>query len=237
VSPSRRAKTAIKDNPAAPSVTLDAVKKNAQVNNFIEAANEYLGAMGYTEHGFRHVTLVSSVAKNVLTYLDYPAPLPELASIAGYLHDIGNVVNRKDHGQSAALIAMRILNAMGASAEDTATVISAIGNHEEEIGEPVNPAAAALILADKSDVHKTRVRNPNTAALDIHDRVNYAADRSFLRVDRDKKTITLELSIDTKVSQVMEYFEIFLSRMMMCRRAAKFLGCNFQLIINERKLL
>ena len=218
-------------------ITLETVKKNAVVNNFIEAANEYLGAIGYTEHGFRHVSLVASAAHNILVQLGYPEPLPELASIAGYLHDVGNVVNRQDHGQSAALIAMRILNEIGATPEEIAIIISAIGNHEEEIGEPVNPVAAALILADKSDVHKTRVRNPSMIGVDIHDRVNYAAERSFLKVDDRKKTISLELTIDTNISQPMEYFEIFMSRMIMCRRAAKFLKCNFELIINERKLL
>ena len=218
-------------------ITLETVKKNAVVNKFIEAANEYLGAIGYTEHGFRHVSLVASVAHNTLVQLNYPEPLPELAAIAGYLHDIGNVVNRQDHGQSAALIAMRILNEIGATPEEIAIVISAIGNHEEEIGEPVNPVAAALILADKSDVHKTRVRNPSMIGIDIHDRVNYAAERSFLKVDERKKTVSLELTIDTKISQPMEYFEIFMSRMIMCRRAAKFLKCNLELIINERKLL
>ena len=193
--------------------------------------------MGYTEHGFRHVGLVASVAHNTLTHLNYPNPLPELAGIAGYLHDIGNVVNRQDHGQSAALIAMKLLGQMGATADEIAMIISAIGNHEEEIGEPVNPVAAALILADKSDVHKTRVRNPNMISVDIHDRVNFAVERSFLKVDGRKKVITLDLTIDTKISQVMEYFEIFMSRMIMCRRAAKFLDCNFELIVNERKLL
>ncbi len=218
-------------------ITLEAVKKNQLVNNFITAANEYLGAVGYTEHGFRHVGLVASVAHNTLTHLNFPNPLPELAGIAGYLHDIGNVVNRQDHGQSAALIAMKLLGQMGATPYEIAIIISAIGNHEEEIGEPVNPVAAALILADKSDVHKTRVRNPNMISVDIHDRVNYAVERSFLKVDGRKKVITLDLTIDTKISQVMEYFEIFMSRMIMCRRAAKFLDCNFELIVNERKLL
>ncbi len=218
-------------------ITLEAVKKNDTANRFIEAANEYLGAIGYTEHGFRHVTLVASVARSTLIQLGYPEPYPELAGIAGYLHDIGNVVNRQDHGQSAALIAMRLLNQIGATPDEIAIIISAIGNHEEEIGEPVNPAAAALILADKSDVHKARVRNPGMIAVDIHDRVNFAAERSFLRIDAEKHVISLELTIDTGISQVMEYFEIFMSRMMMCRRAAQFLKCNFELIINERKLL
>jgi len=223
--------------PQYSGITLEKVKQNQLVNNFIEAANEYLGAVGYTEHGFRHVSLVAAVAHNTLLHLDYPAPMPELAGIAGYLHDVGNVINRQDHGRSAALIAMKILKEMGATADEIATIISAIGNHEEEIGDPINPVAAALILADKSDVHKTRVRNPNMIAVDIHDRVNFAAERSFLRVDNHKKTISLEVTIDTKISQVMEYFEIFLSRMIICRRAAKFLQCNFELIINERKLL
>ena len=160
--------------PKTSGITLEEVKKNPIVGSFIEAANDYLGAVGYTEHGYRHVSLVASIAHNIMTHLGYPPPYPELAGIAGYLHDIGNVVNRQDHGQSAALIAMRILNDMGALPGEIAIVISAIGNHEEEIGDPVNPVAAALILADKSDVHKTRVRNPKMIMADIHDRVNYA---------------------------------------------------------------
>ena len=218
-------------------VMLEDVKKNEAIDSFIQAANDYLGAIGYTEHGYRHVSMVSSVAQNILVSLDYPKRLQELAAIAGYLHDIGNVVNRQDHGQSAALIAMDILRKMGLTPDEIAIIVSAVGNHEEEIGDPVNPVAAALIIADKADVHKTRVRNPNMIALDIQDRVNYAVDRSFLNVDKDKKTISLHLNIDTKISQVIEYFEIFMSRMNMCKRAAKFLNCKFELIINERKLL
>ena len=218
-------------------VMLEDVKKNEVVNSFNQAANDYLGAIGYTEHGYRHVSLVSSVAQNILVSLVYPKRLQELAAIAGYLHDIGNVINRQDHGQSAALIAMDILKKMGLTPDEVAIIVSAVGNHEEEIGDPVNPVAAALIIADKSDVHKTRVRNPNMIALDIHDRVNYAVDRSFLNVDKEKKIISLHLNVDTKISQVIEYFEIFMSRMNMCKRAAKFLDCKFELIINERKLL
>ncbi len=219
------------------NITIEDIKNNSIVNKFIESANDYLGTIGYTEHGIRHVSLVASIAENVLAHLDYPKRFQELAGIAGYLHDIGNVVNRQGHGQSAALIAMRILKDMGATPDEIALIISAIGNHEEEIGDPVNPIAAALILADKSDVHKTRVRNPDIIALDIHDRVNYAAERSFLKVLKNKKTMSLQLTIDTQKSKVMEYFEIFMSRMLMCRRAASFLDCNFELIINERKLL
>ena len=219
------------------NVMLEDVKKNEVVDSFIQAANDYLGAIGYTEHGYRHVSLVSSVAQNILVSLNYPKRLQELAAIAGYVHDIGNVINRQDHGQSAALIAMDILKKMGLTPDEIALIVSAVGNHEEEIGDPVNPVAAALIIADKSDVHKTRVRNPNMISVDIHDRVNYAVDRSFLKVDKEKKIISLNLNVDTKISQVIEYFEIFMSRMNMCKRAAKFLNCKFELIINERKLL
>ena len=219
------------------NVMLEDVKSNETVNSFIQAANDYLGAIGYTEHGYRHVSLVSSVAESILVSLDYPKRLQELAAIAGYVHDIGNVINRQDHGQSAALMAMHILKQMGCTPDEVSLVSSAVGNHEEEIGDPVNPVAAALIIADKSDVHKTRVRNTNIISADIHDRVNFAVDRSFLKVDKEKKIISLNLNIDTKIAQVIEYFEIFMSRMDMCRRAAKFLNCKFELIINERKLL
>ena len=219
------------------NVMLEDIKKNEVVASFIQSANDYLGAIGYTEHGYRHVSLVSSVAQNILVSLDYPKRLQELAAIAGYVHDIGNVINRQDHGQSAALIAMDILRKMGLTPDETAIIVSAVGNHEEEVGDPVNPVAAALIIADKSDVHKTRVRNPSMIALDIHDRVNYAVDRAFLKVDKEKQLISLNLNIDTKISQVIEYFEIFMLRMNMCKKAAKFLNCKFELIINERKLL
>ncbi|MDR0398829.1 MAG: HD domain-containing protein [Endomicrobium sp.] len=219
------------------NITLEEVKKNSIVNVFVRSANDYLGTLGYTEHGVRHVGLVASIAENVLLYLDYPKRIQELAGIAGYIHDIGNVVNRQDHGQSAALLAMRLLKDMGMTPEEIALIISAIGNHEEQSGDPVNPIAAALILADKSDVHKTRVRNRDISKYDIHDRVNFAVERSFLKVIKEKKIISLQLTIDTQISKVMEYFEIFMSRMLMCRRAASFLNCTFELIINERKLL
>ncbi|MDR1122886.1 MAG: HD domain-containing protein [Endomicrobium sp.] len=218
------------------NITLEEVKKNSIVNVFVKSANEYLGSLGYTEHGVRHVRLVASIAENVLLYLDYPKRIQELAGIAGYIHDIGNVVNRQDHGQSAALLAMRLLKDIGMTPEEIALIISAIGNHEQS-GDPVNPIAAALILADKSDVHKTRVRNRNISKYDIHDRVNFAVERSFLKVIKEKKVISLQLIIDTQISKVMEYFEIFMSRMLVCRRAATFLNCTFELIINERKLL
>ena len=219
------------------TVMLEDVKANEMVNSFIQAANDYLGAIGYTEHGYRHVSLVSSAAESILVSLGYPKRLQELAAIAGYMHDIGNVINRQDHGQSAALMTMHILKQMGCTPDEIYLIASAVGNHEEEIGDPVNPVAAALIIADKSDVHKTRVRSKNIIAADIHDRVNFAVDRSFLKVNKETRIISLNLNIDTKVAQVIEYFEIFMSRMDMCRRAAKFLDCKFELIINERKLL
>ena len=219
------------------TVMLEDVKANEMVNSFIQAANDYLGAIGYTEHGYRHVSLVSSAAESILVSLGYPKRLQELAAIAGYMHDIGNVIKRQDHGQSAALMTMHILKQMGCTPDEISLIASAVGNHEEEIGDPVNPVAAALIIADKSDVHKTRVRSKNIIAADIHDRVNFAVDRSFLKVNKETRIISLNLNIDTKVAQVIEYFEIFMSRMDMCRRAAKFLDCKFELIINERKLL
>lgn len=217
-------------------ITLKEIKENPIVAGLIYAANEYLGVIGYTEHGFRHTSVVSELAGNILRYLGYPPRTCELASIAGYLHDIGNVINRKDHGQSSALLAMEILDNMNMPAEEIAIVISAIGNHEEEKGEPVNPVAAALILADKSDVNKNRVRNPKMISLDIHDRVNYAVERNFLEVLPDKKVISLNLDIDTKLSSIIEYFEIFLSRLIICRRAANYLGCRFEMIINGQKV-
>ncbi|MDD5687089.1 MAG: HD domain-containing protein [Elusimicrobia bacterium] len=218
-------------------ITLEVIKANPKVVSLLEAANEYLGVIGYTEHGFRHADIVANLARNVLTHLNLEKPLPELAAIAGYLHDIGNVVNRSDHIASSALIAMDILNELQMPPEEIAIIISAIGNHEEPAGEPVNPVAAALILADKADVHRSRVRNPQLIGLDIHDRVNYAVERSFLRVDDKNKIISLELTIDTNISQVMEYFEIFLTRMLICKKAAEFLKTDFDLYINETKLL
>ncbi|MDR2395923.1 MAG: HD domain-containing protein [Endomicrobium sp.] len=205
------------------SLMLEDVKKIPIVNLFIKTANDNLGVMGYTEHGLRHVGLISSISKSILRSLEHPKRIQELAAIAGYIHDIGNVISRHDHGQSAALIAMRILKDMGATPEEIALVISAIGSHEQEVGEPINSIAAALILADKSDVHKTRVRNKNISKYDIHDKVNYAVEKSFLDVNKKKKIISLHLNINTKVSQIIEYFEIFMPRVLMSRKAAHFL--------------
>lgn len=216
---------------------LEGIKTNQIVETFINQGNVHLGTIGFTEHSFRHANLVSNIARNILNHLKYPERQCELAAIAGYLHDIGNVVSRPGHGQSGAMIALRVLSDMGMPAEEIAFVISAIGNHEEQYGQAVNTIAAALILADKSDVHRSRVRNANIAAFDIHDRVNYAVEHSFLRVDETKREINLELTIDTQISPVMDYFEIFLTRMIMCRRAAAFLGCRFALTINGIRLL
>lgn len=218
-------------------VTLDDVRSNMRAKSFIELSNQHLGEIGYTEHGQRHTSLVASIARNVLIRLGHDERDAELAAIAGYLHDIGNVVSRYNHGQSGPLIAMDILKEMGMEDNEMGIVMSAIGNHEEDYGEPVNNVSAALMLADKSDVHRSRVRNPDETKFDIHDRVNYAAERSFLRVSAKEKTITLELTIDTRIAQVMEYFEIFLTRMKMCRKAAEYLGCRFVLIINDVVLL
>lgn len=211
--------------------------KDREVQEYIRKANEYLQAIGFTEHGFRHVGLVSHIAQNILTQFGYPARTAELAGIAGYLHDIGNVISRHDHGISGALLAQSILVARGMSPEEVTQVIGAIGNHEEPYGNAVSPVAAALIIADKSDVHRTRVRNTDVATFDIHDRVNYAVEHSFVKIDSKQKVISLELTIDIKIVPVMEYFEIFLTRMIMCRKAADFLKGKFSLIINGSQLL
>ncbi|SDC64203.1 MULTISPECIES: HD domain-containing protein [unclassified Candidatus Frackibacter] len=219
------------------SITLQEVKENPQITAYIKKADEHLRSLGFTEHSFRHASLVADIARDILQRLEYPRHTTELAAVAGYLHDIGNVVNRQNHGHTSAILVSRILTELEVNYEDIATIIGAIGNHDEGTGEPVNVVAAALIISDKSDVHWTRVRNNDYATFDIHDRVNYAAKQSFIEVNNDDKIITLELEIDTEISTVMEYFEIFLTRMIMCRRAAEALSCDFQLIINEVELL
>ncbi len=218
-------------------VTLNDVKKNKELETYIQRGDESLAAMGFTEHGFRHVELVASIAGNVLLRLGYSKREAELASIAGYLHDVGNMIARHGHPESGAQIAWKILREMGMEPYELALVVSAIGNHEEAYGHAVNPISAALILADKTDVHRTRVRNKDLATFDIHDRVNYAVTRSFLRVGEGQSSIVLELTVDTEISPVMDYFEIFLSRMMLCRRAATYLGRDFGLVINNAQLL
>jgi metal-dependent HD superfamily phosphatase/phosphodiesterase len=221
--------------PATP--TLEDVKRDPEVEALLTKANEYTGVIGYTEHGLRHANLTANIAANVLRRLGFNERTAQLAAIAAYLHDVGNLVSRANHEHTGAVLANGILGRLGMPADERAVVMGAIGNHEERHGEAVSPVGAAVILADKSDVHRTRVRNPDRSTFDIHDRVNYAVEHSFLRVDEKSKTVTLELTIDTAISQVMEYFEIFLDRMLMCRRAAEFLGCGFKLQINGIKLL
>ncbi|MBA4370128.1 MAG: phosphohydrolase [Coriobacteriaceae bacterium] len=218
-------------------VTLDEVQNDPGVIAYMEMGDDYLGALGYTEHGLRHANLAAHIAGNVCRRLGYDARTAELAAIAGFTHDIGNCVSREAHGVSAAMLVKSVMWRLGADPKEIAMLMNAVGNHEEEFGEPTHAIGAAAILADKSDVHHTRVRNPEPAAFDIHDRVNYAAKRSFLRVEPDPRTVTLEIDIDTEVVAVMEYFEIFLSRMQMCRKAARVLDAEFALVINGTKLL
>lgn len=220
-----------------PPVTLEDVRHDHEVQVFVRKADENLGVLGYTEHGPRHCGLVADIAHNVLLRLGYPQRTAELAAIAGYLHDIGNGINRLDHGIGAALLSRHILERLGMGPDEYAEVMCAIGNHEEQYGQAVSPLAAAVILGDKSDVHRSRVRVLDPETDDIHDRVNMATTRSFLKVDADERTITLDLEIDTDIIQLMQYFEIFMARMMMCRRAAEFLGCRFGLVINGTRLL
>jgi hypothetical protein len=218
-------------------VTLDAVRESQVIQALIKTGNKHLGAIGYTDHGFFHVGLVAGLSRQILLDLGYDPHLAELAGIAGYMHDLGNVINRFRHSQSGAMMSYAILRRMGMEPEDISIVVSAIGNHDEGSGHPINAVSAALILADKSHVHRNRVRNRDIATYDIHDRVNYAVQNSLLKVNGTVKTVTMELKIDTDICPVMEYFEIFLDRMLLCTRAASFLNCRFGLIINEAQLL
>jgi metal-dependent HD superfamily phosphatase/phosphodiesterase len=217
-------------------LTLEEVQKDPAVSSFIASADRVMEGLGYTEHGFRHANLTARIAYNVMSRLGFDERLSTLASIAGYLHDVGNMVARESHGQVGALLVYDVFKDRMPPA-DLALVMAAVGNHEEPGGEQVGPVAAAVILADKSDVHRSRVRKSAQIDFDIHDRVNYAAEQSFLRVDSSARTITLELTIDTEISDVMEYFEIFLGRMVMCRRAAERLDCRFKLTVNGASLL
>ena len=218
-------------------VGLSEVQEHEGVKTFISLADRYLGEIGYTEHGFRHAGLVSKISYNVLHRLGFDDRMAELASISGYLHDMGNFVSRTMHSQTGAAITYDLLKELGMTYGEIGIVMAAIGNHEEEFGHPVNVVGAALIVADKSDVHRSRVRIKDPQMFDIHDRVNHAVERSFLRVDTEARSLTLELKVDTEIAGVMEYFEIFLSRMVMCRRAAEFLECEFKIDINGAKLL
>ena len=230
--------TVVSTTPPAPIspepklITIKEVKANPKVKKLIDGANEVMKAMGYTEHGHRHVGVVSSITRYIMENLGSAPREIELGQIAGYLHDIGNVINRIDHPISGANIAFTILNEMGMDCIEIAPILGAIGNHEELVGTPISAMSAALIIADKSDVHFSRVQNPIMETFDIHDRVNYAVQKSRVLMQPGDQKIELTLEIDTSYASVMEYFEIFLSRMVMCRRAADTLGYKFTLNIN-----
>ena len=218
-------------------VTFNEIKHNQTIRCYIDEADRSLRALGFTEHSYAHVTKAAKTAEMILLTLGYSKREAELAKIAGYMHDIGNIVNRIDHAQSGAVMAFRLLDKLGMEPNEIAMVVSAIGNHDESTAAPVNPIAAALILADKTDVRRTRVRNHNPSSFYIHDRVNYAVEESNTYFNEDKSAVVLELSIDTTMCPVMDYFEIFLGRMSLCRRAAEFLNIRFELIINGQRIL
>ncbi len=222
--------------PTEKRLTLRDIKAHPKIMTMIDGANELLNSMGYTEHGHRHVGIVSGITKHIMETLGMPEREVELGQIAAYLHDIGNVINRHDHPISGANIAFTFLNEMGMPTAEIAPILGAIGNHEELAGTPVSVMSAALIIADKSDVHRSRVQNPMMETFDIHDRVNYAVTKSRVELSTDTKTIQLVLEIDSQFASVMEYFEIFLSRMVMCRKASKLFGYNFSLVANGTSL-
>lgn len=218
-------------------VTLEDVKNNLEVQELIKAAQKQLNELGYTEHSTRHVNIVSNRAGRILETLEYPKERIELAKIAGYLHDIGNCVNRTDHAHSGAIMAYNILKDIGMPVNDRTEIMMAIGNHDEQTGMPVSDISAALILADKSDVHRDRVVNTNITTFDKHDKVNYAVTEANLKIDKADKKVILDLTIDTLICPVLDYFEIFMDRTMLSKYAAKKLGIWFELIINDTKLL
>lgn len=218
-------------------ITLKDIKENKELDALIEGAQKQLTAIGYTEHGHRHISIVSKRAGEILEKLGYPQRRIELAQIAGYMHDIGNCVNRVDHAHTGAILSYQILKEMGMSIDEITEIMMAIGNHDEDTGTAVSDISAALILADKSDVHRDRVTNKNLSTFDIHDRVNYAVTNADLILNADERKITFNLKIDTKISPVLDYFEIFMQRTMMCKYAAKYLSIWFELIINGTKLL
>lgn len=215
---------------------IEALRKNKRARLYIEAADRYLEAMGYTEHGFRHVEIVSRTAYNILRKLNYEEDTARLAAAAGFLHDVGNLLGRDNHHRMGALLAKEVLEEVGYDLGDVIKVITAIVTHEEAEMLVPGEIAAALLIADKSDVHRSRVRDPLMVAKDIHDRVNFAATESELSVDEAERTIVLSLTIDTRISQVIEYFEIFLTRMAACRKAARVLDCEFNLLINNIRM-
>ena len=218
-------------------VTYEDIRNDESIKTYINEADKVLLALGYTEHSFPHVVKTAKMAEMILLTLNYPKRTAELGKIAGYMHDIGNIVNRIDHAQSGAVMAFRLLERMGMDPDEIAQVISAIGNHDEGTAAAVNPIAAALILADKTDVRRSRVRNQDFSNFDIHDRVNYAVEESRIYFNEDNTAIILDLKIDTSISAVMDYFEIFLGRMLLSRKAAEYLDIHFELIVNGQRLL
>ena len=218
-------------------VTYKYIKQNPDIMEYIRRADSALEALGYTEHSFAHVEKVAATSSMILSTLGYDERTVELARIASIMHDIGNVINRVDHAQSGAVMAFRLLDRLSMPASEICSVISAIGNHDEGTGQPLDPISAALIIGDKTDVRRSRVRNTDLLTFDIHDRVNYAVERSSVGFSDDLSSIILELRIDTEISSVMEYFEIFMKRMLLCRHASEYLKVNFEMIINGSKIL
>ena len=218
-------------------VTFEDIKNDEEIKILIEDTERQLIELGYTEHGFRHLGIVSVTAERILQELGYPERTCELAKIAGFMHDIGNAINREDHAHNGAMLAYNILKSRGMSISEAAEIMMAIGNHDEKTGTAVSPISAAIILADKADVHRTRVRDANKSRFDIHDRVNYAVEEAKFDIDTENKKVYLKLKIDTNICPVIKYFEIFLDRMLMCKGAANFLGVWFHLEINGSMLL
>lgn len=218
-------------------LTYEEIKRNQDIRTYIIHADKSLASLGYTEHSFAHVERVSQTARYILETLGFDSHQIELVQIAAFLHDIGNLVNREEHSQSGAVMAFRILDKLDMPSEDVATVVTAIGNHDEGTGVAVNAVAAALIIADKTDVRRSRVRNTDISTFDIHDRVNYSVRKSTVNIDKEKTSLILTLDIDTNFGAVMDYFEIFMGRMIMCRKAAESLGLSFKLVINGQQLL
>lgn len=217
--------------------TFEQIRSDEKIKVYIKKADESLAALGFTEHSFPHVLRVSDIAGNMLEELGYSKREIELARIAGYIHDIGNMVNRIGHSQSGAVMAFELLRDMGMKTDELCDIVAAIGNHDEGTGVAISPVAAALIIADKSDVRRSRVRNTDKTTFDIHDRVNYSVEKSTLRINKENKTVTLRLTVDTEYGSVMDYFEIFLGRMIMCRKAAEKLGLTFKLVINDQAVV
>ncbi|TCK92799.1 hypothetical protein EDC19_1954 [Natranaerovirga hydrolytica] len=218
-------------------ITYNQIREDIEIKTYLEKADKLLGVLGITEHSFVHAGKTANTTARILEHFGYEERTVELGKIAGYIHDIGNMVNRVEHAQTGAIITFNRLTRLGMDPEEIADIVAAIGNHDEDTGYPVNPISAALILADKGDVRRSRVRNTDIPSFDIHDRVNYAVTDSSIQLDVDHKIIALDLTIDSSISSKMEYFEIFLTRMLMCRRAANFLGATFQLYMNKTQLL